>query len=388
MKMGTNEETPAHWLWGEQKRLFSAAKMEPLTCDAIALTGPEAAPPSETPKDPPKRFKWATSLDYTFKFDFANAIPMECVPSVTWDESIKGVDRSASGSGGVFFVDTSGGALVIKGSKQIATELFASMVCLRFAIHTPCSLVVATDSHFGAAMLARLKTLDKTGRLVLSLHDQLHVMLMEYVCGTTLGSVKYERACQVFGSETSLSVNGKKRLREIGRLMGVDCLLNNSDRLPLVWDNRGNPGNLMLAGSIGCIVAIDNQFIPVDVGTHPERVAAQRVRVEELCRCVRDNPGVPLTQFQRICDKLLEYTGFTVGTEGVLEMQEGFAQFVALISATDRVGFEGELKSWRDAIRRIEPKVISHDMLDVDYVMAMFDAMRPLAIVQEPTSLF
>merc|ERR1719253_250215 len=36
-------------------------------------------------------------------------------------------------------------------------------------------------------------------------------------------------------------------LQMLGRLLAADILLNNFDRLPAIWDNEGNAGNLLVA---------------------------------------------------------------------------------------------------------------------------------------------
>ena len=74
-----------------------------------------------------KKYKWSTSLDSQFVFDFAAARPHQHLCAIQWDDNVKGIQRSESGSEvhpqgarqrsppqGVFFVDTADGALVIK----------------------------------------------------------------------------------------------------------------------------------------------------------------------------------------------------------------------------------------------------------------------------------
>ena len=38
---------------------------------------------------------------------------------------------------------------------------------------------------------------------------------------------------------------GREHLRQMGRVIAFDCLIFNWDRLPCVWGNNGNPGNVM-----------------------------------------------------------------------------------------------------------------------------------------------
>merc|ERR1740121_1799084 len=43
----------------------------------------------------------------------------------------------------------------------------------------------------------------------------------------------------------------------LGRLMAYDMLINNFDRIPLVWSNEGNFGNVMIDASQSIVVGID-----------------------------------------------------------------------------------------------------------------------------------
>ena len=45
-----------------------------------------------------KKYKWATSLDTQFVFDFAAARPHQRITSIAWDASVRGIQRSESGS--------------------------------------------------------------------------------------------------------------------------------------------------------------------------------------------------------------------------------------------------------------------------------------------------
>jgi hypothetical protein len=50
-------------------------------------------------------------------------------------------------------------------------------------------------------------------------------------------------------------------LRAIGRIMALDVFTNNWDRIPLIHDNMGNFGNVILQQpeeNVAILVAIDN----------------------------------------------------------------------------------------------------------------------------------
>lgn len=105
-------------------------------------------------------------------------------------------------------------------------------------------------------MIGGLSAKDASGRVQLNLGSLTHVLLKEFLPGAHLGEIGGDRASEIFGGG-GLSENGRSRLRELGRILALDVLCNNGDRFPLIWDNRGNPGNLMLArgpGKVRCIL--------------------------------------------------------------------------------------------------------------------------------------
>jgi hypothetical protein len=88
---------------------------------------------------------------------------------------------------------------------------------------------------------------------------QTHVVLKAFVAGQNLSELGHDRMMEIFGevlfarpgcllvvkvmpspvlSQRGLSANGRARLEELARLLLLDILLNNGDRLPLIWENR------------------------------------------------------------------------------------------------------------------------------------------------------
>lgn len=85
------------------------------------------------------------------------------------------------------------------------------------------------------------------------------VLVMEFVEGTTLERLKPDLAEKYFSVKSPLS---GPILRQVGRIMALDVVCNNWDRIPLIHDNSGNFGNIMLQTHVeeGFLVAIDNAF--------------------------------------------------------------------------------------------------------------------------------
>jgi hypothetical protein len=74
------------------------------------------------------KYKWTTALDHAFVFDFATATPKTDVSQMCWGRDVVGVMRSDAGAEGVFFVQTTTGAVVLKGSRSIGPEVFSSLL--------------------------------------------------------------------------------------------------------------------------------------------------------------------------------------------------------------------------------------------------------------------
>jgi len=72
---------------------------------------------------------------------------------------------------------------------------------------------------------------------------------------------------------------------ELGRLMAFDMLINNFDRLPLVWLNDGNLTNVMLGSISGVVVGIDQAVHPI---THTGGRQDYMVRVQGAAIEARD----------------------------------------------------------------------------------------------------
>ena len=89
-------------------------------------------------------------------------------------------------------------------------------------------------------------------RLLKKKFNRATLLLMEYVSGIDLLHLDPNKAASLF-KETQ----GKENLKGIGKLIVLDFILNNWDRLPIIWDNEGNYANIMFQDD-GSVVGIDN----------------------------------------------------------------------------------------------------------------------------------
>eukprot|EP01052_Picozoa_sp_SAG31_P038575 SAG31_NODE_5180_length_2695_cov_2.182203_3_plen_231_part_01 len=145
----------------------------------------------------------------------------------------------------------------------------------------------------------------------------------------------YTWAKNVLGPEGQLSEKGKNWLQQIGRIIAVDVLINNSDRLPAVWDNDGNTENLMIAEADNVPIAIDtmvNCFDAVvgarsfeklcshvaalaqDLAVEPRRASKAVDRFRQLLL-----KGRGTIEDEAFCPPI----GYDIGEAGVLAMMAG-----------------------------------------------------------------
>eukprot|EP00727_Mastigamoeba_balamuthi_P011700 m51a1_g7152 putative actinfragmin kinase (811) ;mRNA; r:336152-339089 len=257
-------------------------------------------------------------------------VPADIERGLCW-ESAAAVSRSSEGSAGVFFVDFADGAsAVVKGCSDVAEQAFAALVGLRVAgVRLPRTRVV--DYTHPSDEWIRIKAAlfplaERTPGLQAKVEKELNrafYLVMELARGRpvdTLGSADAEallgqpRELQLRSPEESAaSAQARARLRQLGRLMAFDALVNNSDRLPLVWSNAGNPHNVFVDPVHG-VTAIDN--------TRDEYMAA-------LAEAMAQMTALPVREYSgavRVREMLRGACGYDVGASGAVQMQLGFLE--------------------------------------------------------------
>lgn len=359
-------------LWKIQNDILTS---DDLTSDMDLKYRP---PPEDEPNpdEPVKasKFKWATSLDNQFKFDFKTATPKEDIAEIDWGKDIKGMERSEAGAEGVFFIETNSGALVLKGSRSMGAEVFSCLLGINLGIFCPRWRLIETGNFEGNAMFNRLTKMDTSGRLRTSIGSQTHTILKGYLPGTNFGSLTEARCIDIFGMPGKPSANGKTRLREIGRILALDVICNNGDRFPLIWDNRGNPGNVMMATGPGKAVSIDSQMQPIDAAAHPDQMQAYLDRVISVRDGLKaSGSDKELPEFANVREKLAEYTGHHFGAAESIEMQMGYME---VTGNKESFGMTTEtLGAWRTAMASYTPPLVGMDSADVGFAIKVWETM-------------
>ena len=132
----------------------------------------------------------------------------------------------------------------------------------------------------------------------------------------------------------TLHTAGREHLRQMGRVIAFDCLIFNWDRLPCVWDNTGNPGNVMFNrnNDLGCIDSCC-MHIGIDLDRNPAQKFSERL--EALVFAVATHPEQAQPDFEKVrlllrdgIPSLYEGLRYDITDEGVLEIQAGFLEMV------------------------------------------------------------
>ncbi|CAJ1347205.1 unnamed protein product, partial [Effrenium voratum] len=157
------------------------------------------------------------------------------------------------------------------------------------------------------------------------LADAKHLGILEFVHGPTMEGQDFVDIFQGQGQDWL-----EQFWIEAGRLTAFDCLINNLDRLPIIWDNDGNLKNLMVEVSetgMPRVVGIDQAVR----GISSEPGLAKYVQsVRELVRAT-GNTGWPQSRYVRRLEQVVQdnFQGkFTVHVQGLQRgLQQGFRRF-------------------------------------------------------------
>jgi len=154
---------------------------------------------------------------------------------------------------------------VIKSCSQPANALFAIHVLEEIELFkVPKTRVISCkDPEFKEMQFAMDKVSlgDETLRgYVRSNINRPFVLLMEYIPGFDLNNVFYERSLLLFHPDT-LRAGPKSAVRgwstennpsgigeppsvQIGKIIAADIVMNNPDRMPVIWNNQGTLENV------------------------------------------------------------------------------------------------------------------------------------------------
>ncbi|EGR29772.1 hypothetical protein IMG5_148530 [Ichthyophthirius multifiliis] len=197
---------------------------------------------------PNKEFQNCSQIEPDIKlkeFNFAT-LPIKNIRKFNWEE-IRAVAISQSGTQGVIFVESDEGAIVVKGSSDMAIDFFLYKLARVMNVNVPTLRIVRYyDQEFDLILhnLQRATFCDEVlGRRVSSRLDMPFLQVMEYIPGISVEQMGPHRAALIFDHITPES---RDRLIRLGMILAFDTLINNSDRYPLIWDGDGNAANIIV----------------------------------------------------------------------------------------------------------------------------------------------
>jgi hypothetical protein len=137
--------------------------------------------------------------------------------------------------------------LVLKGCVDLPGIFFGTLFCKGLNIDTPaCRIIEYIDPEFNDMILnlerATLTNTNTYHKITYDIKERPFLLIYEYVPNLILYDFGISRADMIFKEQNFKS---REIFMSIGKILAVDVLFNNYDRLPWLWDNPGNPNNLL-----------------------------------------------------------------------------------------------------------------------------------------------
>jgi hypothetical protein len=253
------------------------------------------------------KFKWQTVLDTPPVFD-PTEIGMADISKIEWSpDNVKQITRSSSGSQGVFFVQSKQGTSVLKAPyASFHSEVTSSLLSVILGIKTPRLRIIETQSNEGIALLNTIKVVDRQWNFFPEkAFGQSHLLHRDYVYGFEFND--YEVTTLLLQNVLNDLILSKRFFNQLGNLIAFDIFCNNGDRLPVVWDNRGNLGNVYIQpfsnDSID-IINLDSNIRIIDIEKYPDEYEKYKKAVVTFLSSLKDN-GIGKQKIEH-CVRLLE----------------------------------------------------------------------------------
>ena len=162
--------------------------------------------------------------------------------------TIQAIGKSECGAAGVVFVENDEGSFCVKAcTESVAVEYFSHLLFQLNKIDVPnIFLIPCTSYHWNVIKntieLATFQD-EVVRRSIKSKLQSPMLLLMEYVPNLSVTYMGPQKAEKIFSGIDEISID---RLINLGRIFAMDTVINNSDRYPVLWENNGNPENLLL----------------------------------------------------------------------------------------------------------------------------------------------
>jgi len=252
---------------------------------------------------------------------------------INWNHIIS---VSSSESESVFFVETDSKypKMVVKGTYTMVQEIFALYLAEELSLNVPQHFVIQfaekeSYDSFHENMESKADDEATKRRLQKGLNRPF-ILIMEHINGTDIFALT--------GNEKLLNrfLGTREPLHQLGGMLLFDVLINNWDRLPLIWDNDGNGANFLFtfdeSDSTYKVYAIDQAITTIkeDIGPAREKYLD---RVKELVADILNPEWSPK---KSSLDPIRSYfemiTGYTISPEGLEWIREGMISLMEVVA--------------------------------------------------------
>mmetsp|Transcript_1914 Transcript_1914/g.4898 ORF Transcript_1914/g.4898 Transcript_1914/m.4898 type:complete len:505 (-) Transcript_1914:6-1520(-) len=292
------------------------------------------------------------------------------------------------GSGGVFMLRLPSGVACIKG--LLREEVFAESLAAKFGVRVAMSRQIRDTAERSAILHAFRQSIP----LRKDAMDMLYLLprgdrmrALEYIRGVPMQGLPAHQ-CLVrlaaVGKDASSPhyVGAQNAWRELGRLMAFDVVINNFDRLPLVWSNEGNLANIMLSGSADetlTIVGIDQKVSPI---LHQAGLTAYLGKVKAMVRRLSSDSW---EDFESVKVAVQSNTLIELGESELVLIREGLLGFLREVcdlhetSQLDSLLWSCMSKTWDQEAQHQQQNMVSMVRSVVESVHAELGSRLGLA---------
>eukprot|EP00931_Biecheleriopsis_adriatica_P102784 TRINITY_DN77714_c0_g1_i1.p1 TRINITY_DN77714_c0_g1~~TRINITY_DN77714_c0_g1_i1.p1 ORF type:complete len:618 (+),score=135.51 TRINITY_DN77714_c0_g1_i1:40-1854(+) len=282
-------------------------------------------------------------LEETRRVDYWKSLSSRRVDIVPWELTSKTM-HCTGGSGGATMVQIGESeAVVLKPQGMFAVaEALAVGVAAMVGVRVAQIRVLSQQEEEFTDMLLALGAEPSRKDL-----NRQFVAVVEFIAGSALQGVGGQKALTEGSSGLVF--------QELGSLIALDCLLNNTDRIPAIWSNDGNLGNVMVSTD-GTVIGIDQQVNAIGDASGKD-VYFQKLR--DFCRAVRQRE-VDASQVKRIATSIAESCAVELSSDQCHLILEGAARTFSRVAHDKEVILE--------SLKQLEGQMVlvfGHARLDV-----------------------
>jgi hypothetical protein len=329
-----------------------------------------------------EKFKKTFQPSVPFTFSFSSQ-PVN-TSSIRW-EDLQGVEFSQNGPVPLFFCAFSAHtACTVKGISNPVEDLLTNEFYSSLSVHTlNLRLVQHSDPEFrqliSAVEKASVQDIFVENGMWKEL-DRPFLIVQDYLPGVYLLGMGKERARQCFAEDPAL---GFRRLREIGEIIAVDIWMNNSARVPVLWEAEGSANGFFVSVraeglssdeilspdvplTMMNVYAIDSAHCPIsefDEHTYSSYLEKVQRFVRGTVRDLDDAllgktfGMMQLPTMERVSEFFYKHLGVELGSQQLFEVLKGVMGTFKEIAEME----EGEVRGICEGVRRMCRK----DWMDV-----------------------